>query len=212
MSIHAYCTAVRNHLRENLQNFYTGSADAVDRNCKVMYDEQPTADCGQEFIAIYGSYHKPHTDNLMQAIDEEFGLNVSVSRKISVVPPDYRGELGYLTLKNLPESVTEDDAERWNSAWLGTETRCREIVKLLVGPDRYSVMNSANAILTTGSPITEPLIWLGTDAVPRRVGPEHFYSYADIPPDADPIFGLVMSIYFGKAVRMQPSYDLDLLV
>lgn len=209
MSIYAYTTAVRNYLRSNLTNFYGGNATDIARNCKVMFDDQPTADCGQEFIAIYGDTHKPHTKNLMQALDEEFGITVAVSRKIAVVPPDYRGEMGYINDKALPAAVPAADETRWDAAWASTESRCRQIVKLVVGSGRYTLMQNANAILNEGSPFTEPLIWLGTDAAPRPVGPEHFYSYAEMPQDADPVFGLVMKVYFGGAVRMQPIADLD---
>lgn len=209
MSIYAYCTAVRDHLRDNLTNFYGDDPTYIARNCKVMYDEQPTADCGQEFIAIYGDHHKPHSTNLMQALDEEFGITVAVSRKIAVIPPDYRGEMGYINDKLMPSAVSTGDNDRWLATWSSVEGRCREIVKLIAGSGRYTLMQNANTVLAEGGPITEPLLWLGTDAAPRPVGPEHFYSYADIPEGADPVFGLLMKVYFGKAVRMQPIADLD---
>lgn len=209
MSIYAYSIAVRDYLRSNLTNFYGGDATFINRNCKVMLDEQPTADCGQEFISIYGSYHQPHTKNLMQALDEEFGLTIAVSRKIAIVPPDYRGEMGYISDKALPLNVTPADEDNWILSWASTESRCREIVKLLAGSARYSIMQNANDTLNEGSPFTEPLIWHGTDAAPRPVGPEHFYSFASMPKDADPTFGLLMKVHFGGAVRMQPIADLD---
>lgn len=212
MSIAAYCTAARNYLRDNIQNFYGGDAVATERNCKITYNEQPTPDCGQEFIAIYGDYHKP-VGYFGQAIEEEFGIVIAVSRKIAVVPPDYRGELGYITVKDLPSTVGTAEADLWTAAWNSTETRCREIVKLLAGSDRYSIMQDANLILansfTAGDEFTEPLQWTGTDAAPRPVGPEHFYSYADMPQDADPVFGLVMKVFFGKAIRLQKIENLD---
>lgn len=211
MSILAYATAVRNQLRENLTDFYEGDEESTFRNCKVMVDEHPTADSGQEFIAIYGSYHQPKDKNLMQALEEEFGLTIAVSRKIAVIPPDYRGELGYTDIKNLPARTTVDDSDRWLDSFKSIEARCREIVKLVVGEDRYRIMHEANTLLDTiaGGPITEPLLWLGTDPAPKQVGPEHFYSYADLSPGTDPVFGLVSKIYFGDAIRMQPISDLD---
>lgn len=212
MSIVAYAGAVRNYLRENLTNFYDDDATSIARNCKVMYDEQPTADCGQEFIAIYGSYHQPKERNLMQALEEEFGITIAVSRKIADVPPDYRGELGYTDLKLLPDVVPQDDQDRWYATHVSVEARCREIVRLLMGEDRYLLMQQANALLLGGSPITEPLLWIGTDPKPSTVGPDHFYSYDNLDPDADPIFGLTMKVYFGEAIRMQPVSDLDRIV
>ena len=209
MSIAAYATAVRNHLRQNLTNFYDGVEDHINRNCKVMVDDKPTADCGQEFISIYGSYHQPKNRNLMQALEEEFGLTISISRKIAVVPPDYRGELGYLDIQSLPERTPEEDKDTWHAAWVSVEARAREIVRLLMGEYRYQLMQEANALLDLGSPITEPLLWTGTDPAPREVGPDHFYSYDNLDPDADPVFGLVMKVYFGEAIRMQPISDLD---
>lgn len=209
MSIAVYCTAVRDFLRSNLTNFYAGETSHIHRNCKVTYDEQPTADCGQEFIAIYGAYHQPNNKNLMQALDEDFGITIAVSRKIAVVPPDYRGELGYTNSQTLPPNVSTPDTDRWLSSWSSTEARCREIVKLVCGGNRYAIMDAANQLLTQGGPFTEPMLWLGTDAVPRPVGPEHFYSYADLSQGADPVFGLVMKVQLGGAVRMQPAADLD---
>jgi hypothetical protein len=210
VSVAAYARAVRDHLRSNLSNFYDKGAEKRG-NCKVMLNERPAANCGQEFISIYGSTLQARDKYLMQAVEEVVGITVAVSRKISFVPPDYRGELGYLNLHEIP--LTEDPGEhtefdRFYEAWVSVEQRCREIVRLLVGRDRYTVMQEANALLE-GSPFTEPLLWQGTDAVPREVGPEHFWGYQEPQKDSDNVFGLLSKVYFGDAIRMQPISDLD---
>ena len=206
MSIASYAIAVRNKLRDGLTNFYDGDDSAIATNCKVMLDEHPVANCGQEFISIYGSYHSGQT--LMQGVEEEFGITVAVSRKLALIPPDYRGEKGYLDVHPL---ILNDDDEGFNfeSAWKSTEARCREIVKLLTGEDRYRVMVAANELLNDGSPFIEPLNWLRTDAVPKQVSADHFFSFYEPIPDSDPFFGLVQKIYFGGAKRLQPVSDLD---
>src|SRR5687768_12244257 len=101
MSIYAYSLAVRNHLRANLTNFYERGEDKF-KNCRVMLNDKPAANCGQEFLAVYGSTHQPRSKNLMQGLEEVFGLTIAVSRKISMVPPDTRGELGYLDAYTIP--------------------------------------------------------------------------------------------------------------
>lgn len=208
MSIAAYATAVRNYLRQNLTDFYADNADAIAANCKVMVDEHPTPNCGQEFISIYGSYHQPKERNPMQAIEEEFGLTIAVSRKIAVVPPDYRGELGYISDK-VNSIIPSDDLDAFLTAYKSVEGRCREIVKFLHGGDRYSIMNDANGILVNECPITEPLVWLGTDPAPTQVGPDFFWgTYQREPNWTDDVFGLVMKVYFGEAIRFQIISDL----
>lgn len=209
MSTAAYATAVRNYLRTNLTSFYEDQDAQKAANCKVMLDEKPAANCGQEFIAIYGSFHQPPQKKLMNAIDEEFGLTIAVSRKIAVIPPDYRGELGYINVHTIPERTPPEDLEVWTPAWISVEERCREIVKLLMADDKYLIMKDANTLLPGGSPFTEPMEWLHTDSYPRQVGPEHFTSFDELEQDADPIFGLVMKVYLGGARRLQPTSDLD---
>lgn len=206
MSIAAYTLATRNHLRFYLENFYDNDLQSKRRNCKAQLDEHPTADCGQEFISLYGDYHKPNTPNTIQAIDENFGITVAISRKISLIPQDYRGELGYFNAHTVPltDIVGTDDYDRFYASWVSLEQRCREIVGLVAGEHRGILMQAANALLTDGGYISEPLLWKGTDARPTQVGPDHFYGYQDNPPhDADPIFGLMMKIHFGDAVRFQ---------
>src|SRR5688572_14783821 len=128
MSLAAYTVAIRNHLRTNLTDFYSTVTEKV-RNCKVMVDEVPTASCGQEFIAVYGSAWYPNSQ-LDHALDEKFGVTVAVSRKIAVIPPDRRGELGYVVPDFGAINGSEED-ETFYGAWASTESRCREIVKLL---------------------------------------------------------------------------------
>lgn len=221
MSIASYATAVRNYLRSNLSDFYGNLTNDIvadpivaanrARNCKVMLDERTTADSGQEFIAIYASTHKSRGD-LMQAIDEEFGLIVAISRKIALIPPDYRGEKGFLDLQ--PLAIDDPDEEdQFLTTWKNTEARCREVVKLLEGSARYEIMYNANVLIgLTGGPFTEPLLWERTDATPRQVDSNHFYYYDKLEIDRDPVFGLVQKIYLGGAVRMQPISDLDRVV
>lgn len=208
MSYLAYAIAVRDYLRDNLTDFYNGDSTAIAANCKVMPDEIPVANCGQEFISIYGASHVGR--NYMQAIEEELGITIAVSRKIAFVPPDYRGEKGVIDIYPLTiANATEEDA--FLHSFIGIEARCREIVKLLTGTARYEIMQNANDNLGTGSPFTEPLVWRRTDGQAKQVSADHFYSYYEPIQDSDPIFGLVMKVYFDGAIRLQPISDLDVV-
>lgn len=210
MSTAAYLTSVRNYLRGNLTNFYDDDVDHIARNCKVMLDERTTADCGQEFISIYSDYHT--STQLMEGISEEFGAVVAVSRKIAVIPPDYRGEKGYIDIHPLPGNTSADDETRFLGSWKSLEARCREVARLVGGVGRYEIMSDANLLVDAnneGVEFLEPLQWLRTDPKPELVGAEHFFSFYDKIPDSDPTFGLVMRVYFGKASRLQPNYDWD---
>lgn len=208
MSFAAYAEAVRDYLRANLDGFYDGEPVAVAANCKVMPDEKPAANCGQEFISIYGTHHIGR--NYMQAIEEEIGIVIAVSRKIALVPPDYRGEKGVIDI--YPLTIADaDEEDRFLTSFKSVEARCREIVKLLAGTARYEIMQDANDNLAGGSPFTEPLTWRRTDGMAQQVSADHFYSYYEPIQDSDPIFGLVMKVYFDGAIRLQPISDLDVV-
>lgn len=210
MSTAAYLISVRNYLRSNLTNFYAEDNDHIARNCKVMLDERTTADSGQEFIAIYADYHT--STQLMEGVEEELGVVIAVSQKIAVIPPDYRGEKGYIDIHPLPTSTSVSDETRFLNSWKSLEARCREIARLIGGVGRYEIMSDTNTLLDStneGVQFIEPLEWLKTDAKPELVGAEHFFSFYDKIPDSDPTFGLIMRVYFGKAKRLQPNYDWD---
>lgn len=220
MSLSALTRAVRNHLRTNLTNFYDSDnllfpgRQELNRknNCRVMPDHHPVADCGQEFIAIHGSELRPTETDFGVAIEESFGLTVSVTRKISRVPKRHRGELGYIL-----------DDDEFTIDWTSIEARCRQIVGMV--DKNYTLMQTANSLMDVRHPFIEPLRWLGTDPAPKQVDATHFCAYhvslgvrptASVTPlgpapEADEIYGLLMQIRFGRAIRFQRNDEYDIL-
>lgn len=205
MSLDAYALAVRNKLRASLTDFYGTDLDKA-ANCRITTPKYPcSANCGREFIGIWGASHKPRQATPYNAFEEEFGLVVGVTLRINDIPADHRGEAGYMY-----------DDTKFSLGWRTIANRCREIVGLIAGHTRYEVMQAANTILDTGSPITEPLVWLGTDAAPQEVGADHFLAYHEtspiqsmVNPIIDDEYGLFMRVNFGRAVRFQPHNTYD---
>jgi len=210
MSMAALALAVRNRLRSDLTNFYNNSdpdLQALHRaaNCRVMPDARPTARCGQEFIAIFGSSHRPRDSYITKAIEETYGITVAITRKIGVIPADHRGELGWVEDENL-----------YNLAWHSVEKRSREVIKII--DKNYQLLRDADSLFDNDWGFTEPLVWSGCDPVPIQVGSDHFSAYHEgisshefsLEEEGDKVYGLLMQVYFEGAVRIQPSEVYDL--
>lgn len=175
-----------------------------------MPNHHPPADCGDEFIAVYGSVHRYRDPRPETAIDEQLGLTVAVTRRINMVPADYRGEAGY---------IADDDL--YALGWKSIEARCREIAGLI--DKNYDLLVAADLLHAGGNTFSEPLYWLGTDPAPQEVGAEHFCAWhagidrlgsnavSSLPgiPTADNTYGLLMHVKFDGAVRFQPATTFD---
>lgn len=220
MSIAALTVAARNSLRTNLTNFYDVSiidpdyvvkqANRRAANCRVMPNHFPAANAGDEFIAIYGGNHRPR-ETFDLAIEEEFGFEVAISLKVPAIPRDARGELGYVF-----------DADQYALGQKSIEARCREVVKLFT--KNYTFMQACNALFDNENGFSEPLSWSMSDAIPTEVGAEHFCAYhaainplggndvLGLPgiPQAENVYGLLMHVRFGGAIRFQPLAEYDL--
>lgn len=215
MSLASLALATRNLLRADLTEFYD-NADAPTQlrhraaNCRVMPNHHPPADCGDEFIAIYGALHRPRQPFPEVATDEQFGLTVAVTLRINSVPATERGEAGYVT-----------DPDLYALGWKTIEARCREIIGLI--DKNYDLLVDANILHNTENGFSEPLHWVGSDAAPQEVGAEHFCAWhaginqlntnavVNLPgmPTADDTYGLLMHIRFDGAVRFQPATVFD---
>jgi hypothetical protein len=209
MSLAALALATRNKLRADLTDFYDHTDEPTQTrnrayNCRVMPDNRPAANCGQEFIAVYGGRHRPRNEHLISAIDEEMGLIVAVSLKLAVVPHDYRGEAGYV----------HDD--QFTLGWKTIEARCREIIGLI--DKNYQLLRDADTFFNADAGFSEPLVWSYSDPSPQIVYADHFQAYhsgvdsgGSLPgqPEADDEYGLLMHVHFNGAVRMQHNSKFD---
>lgn len=214
MSIAALTLAARNRLRANLTGFYANADNTIHTNraaanCRVMPNAFPAANAGDEFIAVYGAYHRPR-DTFDLAVEEEYGFAVAVSLRVPAVPRDLRGELGYVY-----------DSDQYVLGQKTIEARCREIVGLF--HKNYTFTRECDALFQNENGFSEPFWWKNSDAVPTEVGAEHFCAYhaainpkggndtLGLPgiPEADPIYGLLMHIQFGGAIRFQPLTEYD---
>lgn len=215
MSLAALAKAVRDTLRTDLTRFYDDNSDTIQAknraaNCRVMPDEKPTPACGDEFISVYGNILRPRSTELNTAIEEQYGIIIAVTRRISSIPFDDRGEVGYIT-----------DGDFYLTDWMSVEGRCREIVGLL--DKNYELLRAAEEFFNNQNGYSEPLYWVGTDAAPTQVGAEHFHAYHagidaalsneihQLPgvPEADPVYGLLMKVRFDGAIRFQPKGEYD---
>lgn len=216
MTTAALAIAIRDTLRENLDNFYEND-DAPTQtrlraaNCRVMPNHFPAPDCSDEFIAIYGTKHSPRNTWIHTAIEEEFGLAVAVTRRINLVPRDRRGEVGYIS-----------DPDVYAASWKDIAARCREIIGLL--DKSYALLREAETHFNHENGFSEPLYWSGADAAPTEVGAEHFCAYHtalnqrgdnfDLEglggiPEVDDTYGLLMHLRFDGAIRLQARGEFD---
>lgn len=110
--------------------------------------------------------------------DERADVSVVITRRMSAVPFDTRGQEMYI------QSSLDAD-------------RIANKIKVALHQN-YSVITAANQLLDGVEPIIEPLRWLGGDPQPQFVNESWFSSNAP-----DPHAGLRLSIRFGQARRMQ---------
>lgn len=198
MSMAALCIATRNLLRENLGGFYT-SKEMREANCRVMPDEKPAPNCGEEFISIYGSHHRPRAHHLLSAIEEEFGVTVAITRRVRVIPTDQRGETGWI-----------HDRDPYYRYWKSLEARAREIVGLV--DKNYQLLVNANKLFSANFGFSEPLVWQGNDPAPVELKADHFHSLGEEVPfgtEGDPTYGFLLRVYFSGAIRYQPNNIYD---
>jgi hypothetical protein len=77
MSQRALLLAVRDYLRQQMQ--------LTDAECDILYDGQPPPDCGERFIAVHAGEWRGGD---VEARDDTFGVNVTVTRRTSYAPAD----------------------------------------------------------------------------------------------------------------------------
>lgn len=180
MSLSALLIAVRNKLRVHLEDY------VPDNMIHVMPDGRPSPNCGQRFVAVYGSSWSPRSEDadMNIGVAEEYGVVCTLSVRSPVVPQDDIGDELYVHQSQ------------------GMETICRKIREAI--HQQYDVVNDANTMTIENHGILEYLRWKGTDASPRPVGPEWFYALDSPGVDSWEYAqsGLAMDVRFGDAFQI----------
>lgn len=148
--------------------------------CDVQPDGRPEPASGQVFVAVHdGEWtHGP----VEEALDEYFGVRVTVSLRIAYVPQDRQGQ----------ESVRK--------ARTGIYARA-EAIRAAVHMS-YGLMDAANAIIgAAANGFVEPLRFVSSSGV-RLESSSWWDAHEDDEP-GDRSAGLVLELAFGRARRVQ---------
>lgn len=179
MSLSALTIAVTSRIQDAL--------NITGKICDVMPDERPPPRCGMEFISVYGRSWSPGIVSPDVGLDEMYDVDCALTFRIGKFPTARRAETVYL------------------NAFRTMESRLREIV--LAVHMQTKILTEANKEIPTGqSQIVEMLRWLGSDAGPKPVGPDHFHSSVEIDPQTASATqietGFMMVARFGQARRL----------
>jgi len=179
MSQRALALAVRNYLRTQVP--------LKDEECEIMFDGQPPPMAGQRFASVW---HAEWQAEDVEAIDEYFGLNVTVSVRTAYAPMD-RGVFPLLA----------------DQQGLDLDHLVRKIMTAIHldapgNPAGDAILNAANVIINaepTGAAngFIEPLRFRGGSAIEPK-GSEWFGAEPD-----SGVVGIAQTIHFGGARRVQ---------
>lgn len=119
MSQGILCTAVVTRL----QSVLSLSSTSVE----FMFDGQPPPMCGEEFFAVWPGAWRP---NDIEGLDEEFGVNVTLTRRARFAPKDRRA------------------TEIWTKLTTGMDARLRQIIAAIhLDKGSDAILNAANTLL-----------------------------------------------------------------
>ncbi|MBW1953239.1 MAG: hypothetical protein JRI66_09180 [Deltaproteobacteria bacterium] len=172
MSLSALLIATRDQIRHSLS--------LRESDCLVMPDGQPLPLCGEQFIAVHGAAWGPGPSPQESAVDEYFGVECTITRRIGHAARDRLSDEFFLRASQ------------------GIEATARKLIAALL-KNRYTVMENANKLIPHEYGFVEPFRWSGCDPTPRVVGPEWFFSSEPEGPT-----GLVFTVRFDNARRVQP--------
>ena len=202
MSLVASCLCVRNILRENLSARPTTTAQ-LQSWCRLMPDDRPAPNCGQEAISIYGGGWIPKDDSEnLWGLHEEFAVVVAVTHRTGDVPFDRIGEV---------QIARDEDLHA--RQLLSIEARIREINRLIHvgdgqvgGQNAYQLQNAQfESLLLNRQQPYEKLSWHHTDPWPKLVGPDHFHATDS---SQNPT-GILMRTFFKGAPRLHNPASVD---
>lgn len=160
----------------------------------------PPPGCGQRFIALWASEHKPGLLSQEEGIDEYFGVTATITFRTGIVPEAQLAERLIHDFRPKPP-ITPN-----TPVGVSMETLARQIVVAII-KNRWNVLQLANARLNGVNGFVEPLRWLGTDISPKDRGPDWFDSDVARPDARD--YGLSMDIRFGECRRLQTFANME---
>lgn len=181
VSQRAICQAVRDYLKT--ERGYTS------KECEFGFDGRPlpvwSGSRKSYFVAIHPGSWQPVGDPMSEALEEVFGVQITVTVKLGQVPKDRIGTNAYLG----PAGESLDD-------------ELRAIIALLHhDKGAYPVLNAANTILGPSvNGFIEPLRFLSGGS-PQKVGPDWFSAVTGRSTQA--VAGLAQTLQFGLAKRIQ---------
>ncbi len=179
MSLSALLTAVRNHLRSEL--------DIKSEECDCQPDGQPQPAFGSRYIAVHPTSWTPGDTRIDHGIDELFGVTCTITIRVSAVPRDRL--MGEKFLKSLT----------------GIEALARATAAVV--HQNYDVMNAANAMIGGDHKLMQPLFWNGTQMPPRMETGTWVWSTKAA--EMDLVAALVLPVRFGNARRIQSYAQME---
>lgn len=154
--------------------------------CRIMPGPQPPPMCGQVFFSVFALEWVSGSPDLNVAIDESYGIGVSITMRAGFAPWDDHGE------------------ELFVKAVESLEAYSRHVMGLL--DKSIPAMQAANNLISSETyKIIEPLRWQSTDPTPTYVDGKWFGADNT----NDPWAGLVQQVSFGGCRRKQPLSSFD---
>ena len=173
MSLGSLMLVARNRLRTDLS--------FEDASIMVMPGPEPAPYAGQKFISIYGTQWSPGELDLNEGLDEQYAFSCTLSVRSSVSPFDRYGNDQYV----------QDT--------IGMEDVLRSIIISL--HQSCSLIGAWDTLMAGQG--TEFPRWTRCDPVPQIVDGSWWKSEPDFRSSPEGAAGLVMSVDFGNARRMQ---------
>lgn len=180
MSMSALLTAVRDRLRATIP--------LPPEVCDIQEDAQPIAQIGQLYVAVHPLGIDPtEAPDAMMALDEFFGVGVTITRRIRSVPDDRLARQVYL------DTITNQSTGMERLAYL---------IRVRIHK-RQEVIDAANQLITGSQQFMEVLRWSGMDPWPKKVDGTWFFAK----PEA--ASGLTQTVMFSGGRRAQDFPTLD---
>lgn len=182
MSQRALLLAVRDRLR---QPTVDGGLAYTAEQCEVMFDGKPKPNCGEFFVAVHaGSW----TGRDCEALDESYGVQVTVTRRIAYAPYDRPTD---------PLTDASDALDKLLEA-IRAKLHADPGPRAAADPQQYPVLTLANAyIANPANKFVEPLRFRD-GGTPAFKGADWFHAEG-----VGDECGVAQTLTFGGARRVQ---------